>query len=49
MPADPIIRVEDFTAGYDGNVLLHDVELHASPAARFSSSSAARAAARARS
>jgi len=25
MPADPIIRVEDFTAGYDGNVLMHDV------------------------
>jgi phospholipid/cholesterol/gamma-HCH transport system ATP-binding protein len=25
MPADPIIRVEDFTAGYDGNVLLHDI------------------------
>jgi phospholipid/cholesterol/gamma-HCH transport system ATP-binding protein len=22
---DPIIRVEDFTAGYDGNVLMHDV------------------------
>ena len=25
MPADPIIRVEDFTAGYDGKVLMHDV------------------------
>ena len=25
MPAEPIIRVEDFTAGYDGNVLMHDV------------------------
>ncbi len=25
MPADPIIRVEDFTAGYGGNVLMHDV------------------------
>ena len=25
MPTDPIIRVEDFTAGYDGNVLLQDV------------------------
>lgn len=25
MPDDPIIRVEDFTAGYDGNVLMHDV------------------------
>jgi phospholipid/cholesterol/gamma-HCH transport system ATP-binding protein len=25
MPTDPIIRVEDFTAGYDGNVLMHDV------------------------
>ncbi|MEO8738466.1 MAG: ATP-binding cassette domain-containing protein [Casimicrobiaceae bacterium] len=25
MPADPIIRVEDFTAGYDGNVLLHGI------------------------
>ena len=25
MPADPIIRVENFTAGYDGKVLMHDV------------------------
>ena len=25
MTADPIIRVRDFTAGYDGNVLMHDV------------------------
>ena len=25
MPTDPIIRVEDFTAGYGGNVLLKDV------------------------
>jgi len=25
MPEDPIIAVTDFTAGYDGNVLMHDV------------------------
>ena len=25
MPADPIIRVEDFSAGYDGNVLMQNV------------------------
>ena len=25
MPADPIIRVEHLTAGYDGNVLMQDV------------------------
>ncbi len=25
MPADPIIRVEDLSAGYDGNVLMQDV------------------------
>ena len=25
MTAEPIIRVEDFTTGYDGNVLMHDV------------------------
>src|SRR5215471_6497560 len=25
MPAEPIIRVEDLTAGYDGNVILRDI------------------------
>ena len=25
MPAEPIIRVENLTAGYDGNVLMRDV------------------------
>jgi len=25
MPSDPIIAVQDLTAGYDGNVLMHDV------------------------
>jgi phospholipid/cholesterol/gamma-HCH transport system ATP-binding protein len=25
MPAEPIIRVEHFTAGYEGNVLMRDI------------------------
>ena len=35
MPADPIIRVEDLSAGYDGNVLLQDINFTVAPGEVF--------------
>ena len=35
MPADPIIRVENLSAGYDGNVLLQDINFTVAPGEVF--------------
>ena len=35
MPADPIIRVEDLSAGYNGNVLLQDINFTVAPGEVF--------------
>ena len=35
MPADPIIRVEDLSAGYDGNVLLQNINFTVTPGEVF--------------
>ena len=47
-PHDPIIRVEDLSAGYDDNVILHDLNFEVYARRGLRASSAARAAARAR-